>query len=294
MWVIGGAILGSYIGGALASDNLNPFTEQYWNDGWQGAVVGGIVGAGAGAIAATVFAGTAAGGTTAALMTSSTTPGTASLGWSMTSSALISGNMNMASTAIFTGGDLDQVWKSGVSGLISGAISGGVNYQIGTKYHEVGFWKGMGIHGTVGGTTNLIDGSINGMKGEELFWHTMKGAGISGIAGGVSEGLRSRIDGKSFWTGSDKKVRMDNGCWRNIHRDPLTLNIKKGQYSAAVFPNFDIGDKNVSIPIGFGWDFNSSTKMWNTTYTHILDGTETYFKTWYNFPILFPFIPFIH
>ncbi len=43
--IITGAVLGGYFGGALASDNWNPVSKQYWQDGWQGFTAGAVIGA---------------------------------------------------------------------------------------------------------------------------------------------------------------------------------------------------------------------------------------------------------
>ena len=230
-FVIGGAIIGSYIGSAIKAGeghhgaNWNPFGGKKGGRGgtdwWKGAIVGGIVGAGAGALMASVL-----GPSTVGYMVNGT--GGSSLGWSMTSSSLISGNFNMAFTAI-SGGDLDETWKSGISGLISGAITGGVNYKLDPVKNSLGFWKGAGIHGTVGGTTSLIDGKIQGLKGEDLLWHTLRGAGTSALMGGISEGLQARWDGKSFLTG-DYPIDKTDPCLQ-IFREPLpwpTLRIQLG------------------------------------------------------------------
>ncbi len=235
MWVIGGAIIGAYIGGSIKAGeagkaNWNPFggKQGKWtkeSEWWKGAIVGGIIGAGAGALTASFL-----GPSTVGYMVNAT--GGSSLGWSMTSSSLISGNLNMAFTAVSSGGDIDAVWKAGVSGLISGAITGGVNNMINPVKNSIGFWKGAGIHGTVGGTTSFIDGKIQGLEGEDLFWHTFIGAGTSALAGGISEGLQARWDGKSFFTG-DFPIDKSDPC-HQIFREPLPWPRLRIQQAATV------------------------------------------------------------
>ena len=133
-FVIGGAIIGSYIGGSisagdggLANANWNSFggKQRSWKgtDWWKGAIVGGI--AGAGALAATAIGGPA----TQALILGGPGNG-ASLGWSITSSSLTAGNLQMGVTGIATGGDIDAMWKAGFSGLASGAIRKKENFYI--------------------------------------------------------------------------------------------------------------------------------------------------------------------
>ena len=260
--MIGGAILGSYIGGSisagdggLANANWNPFggKQGSWKgtDWWKGAIIGGIAGAGAGALAATAFGGAG----TIALMSNGM--GGSSLGWSMTSSALTMGNLNMGMTALM-GGDIDAVWKAGVSGLISGAITGGVNNYINPRLNNIGFFEGAAIHGAVGGTTNLIDGAINGKKGEDLFWYTLKGAGTSALVGGITEGFSARADGKSFWTGGYQKINNygQHGCSGQIFRDKLSLNNPGSNFALTL--KVPIGDsKTLNIPF-LGWKLNKN------------------------------------
>jgi hypothetical protein len=294
IWFVAiGFVVGAYIGGAISAGDggfkgaeWNPFNGSWKDtDWWKGAIVGGIVGAGAGALAASAFGGAS----TMLLMQNATATGS-SMSWSMTSSGLLMGNLNMGMTAL-SGGDMDALWKSGVSGLISGAISGGISNYMNPRFSSIGFWKGAGIHGTIGGVTSLIDGAITGLKGNELLNHTLKGAVTSALMGGISEGIQSRFDGKSFWTGNNKRIKYADGCYRNILRDPLSLKADS-EFTAAIFPSFKVGDKTVSIPIGIGWDFRGKPN-WNTIYEHILNGERNYYDVWYNFPILVPFVPFV-
>ena len=292
-FVVAGAVIGGYIGGGLKSGNWNPVSTQFWNDGWQGVIVGGIVGAGLGALtAAGVAAGSGSVGYGATLKSTMFVPGGKTLAWSITSSALTTANLNMAVTGLMSGGDWDAMWKSGVSGLVSGALSGGVQnlvYQPDGKY--VGFWKGFGIHGGIGGVTSLVDGALQGKTGLDLAEYAGWGALKSGLIGGVTDGLKSRIKGKSFWTGNDKIAGYQNGCPKYLHRDPLTLN--KPDFKVGRIYSIEGKNRAFHFPVAFGMDFQNRFKSWNQYYRDIFTGKKEYSKVWFNFPILLPFIPFI-
>lgn len=210
--------MGSYIGGSVAAGdgglkggNYNPFggDKGSWKgtNWWKGAIVGGIVGAGAGALAATAFGGTAA------MSLMSNGAGGSSLGWSITSSSLTTANIQMGFAGLSSGGDLDAMWKAGVTGLVSGAITGGLSNGLNPRFHNLGFFEGAGIHGITGGSASLVDGYLNDKRGKELLWYTLKGAGTSAILGGIQEGLSaSLLDNGSFWTGGQKRIMLD-GKW---------------------------------------------------------------------------------
>ncbi len=253
-FVVGGAIIGGWIGASTTAEDgfsLNP--NNWGDDWWKGAIVGGVIGAGAGALAATTFGGAA----TQAMIWGAPGNGV-SLGWSITTSSLTSANLQMATTGLFSGGDLDLMWKSGVNGLISGAITGGVNKMINPIRNSLGFFEGAGIHGLTGGTTSFIEGKINGLNDEDLFYHTLKGAGFSAMMGGLQEGVSARLDGKSFWTGEFQK-RDNYGqrfCTGQIFRDKTIL--PKLESNFALTTGIPLGKNNkLMIPI-FGWDFNKN------------------------------------
>ena len=54
-----------------------------------------------------------------------TATGESTLGWSIASNSFLMGNLNMGS-ATFVGGNMDEIFQAGVSGLISGAAMGGL------------------------------------------------------------------------------------------------------------------------------------------------------------------------
>jgi len=83
MPVIVAAVVFGYGGGAMASGNHNPFTSQYWNDGWQGFAKGAVLGATV-ASGMVAFAGTAGTGAAAGAAGAKSTLG----------SSLLSGGVN--------------------------------------------------------------------------------------------------------------------------------------------------------------------------------------------------------
>ncbi|MCL2026984.1 MAG: FG-GAP-like repeat-containing protein [Bacteroidales bacterium] len=108
--VIIGAVVGSYVGGALQSGTWNPFTNDYWQNGWQGAIAGGLVGAAAGGLfsAAIGASGMTVAGTNVATKA-----------WGITSTALNSSAINIGMNAL-SGGGWDGAWKAGLVGLGTG------------------------------------------------------------------------------------------------------------------------------------------------------------------------------
>lgn len=288
-FVIAGAAIGSYIGGALAAGdgglkkaNWNPFggKQGSWKgtDWWQGAIVGGIVGAGIGALTATAVLPTSA---------FKVAGGGLKMSWAMTSHALSTANLNMAST-LLTGGGLNDAWRSGVSGLISGAISGGVDLHLGKKYHDLGFWQGFAIHGGVGGVTNAVDGALTGKSGKDYYMHIAKGLAISGTMGGLQEGISAWKDGRQFINGQRESFNYGNGCRLFKHKEVKMFSLDK---------TYD-GTRSLSIgrfhlPFWFSYDFTGNNrKFWNRMYTDQF-GNKTFDYVWYNFPIIIPFIPYI-
>jgi len=118
--VIIGAVVGAYIGGSVQQG-----TAAFWKwdsdfykqaDFWKSVTIGAIVGAGVGALTSmAILPG-------ASFCTAAGVPTTA---WSMTSQALLWGNVNMF-TSLASGGDVDAIFKAGLSGLAIGAVTGGV------------------------------------------------------------------------------------------------------------------------------------------------------------------------
>jgi len=202
-FVLGGAIIGGWIGASTTAEkgfSLNP--KKWGDDWWKGAIVGGIVGAGIGALISPMILPTGAG----SLFT--TAAGTPTLGWQLASSALTSANFNIAFAGLSSNFDLDAMMKSGVSGLASGIITGGTNFLIDNAKHSIGFLEGSLIHGGTRGAINYVDGKIKRLEGEELWNHTKKGILSSAILGGLIEGFQAHYDGKNFLTGNFKKTSI--------------------------------------------------------------------------------------
>lgn len=116
-FIVGGAILGSYVGASMQQGSFNPGN---WESGWwKGAITGALVGAGAGALVASMMPVTAGGifanGTTAA--------GGITKSWGITTGILTSANVNIAFNAL-SGGGWDGAWKAGLAGAATGAWVG--------------------------------------------------------------------------------------------------------------------------------------------------------------------------
>lgn len=111
--VIIGAVAGGTAGGIIAHNN-----GQDW---WKGAIAGAFIGAAAG-LGVSAAIGPAGG--ISGITVGNSTAATAQLSkaWGITSSAIQSANVNMAMTA-FQGGDLDNIYKSGIVGAASGLFS---------------------------------------------------------------------------------------------------------------------------------------------------------------------------
>jgi RHS repeat-associated protein len=118
--VIVGAVAGSYIGGAVTSDNWNPISKQYWQDGWEGAIVGGLLGATAGAIFSAAMAPTALGSASGFHTTGMVVGGEATAGWGITTTSLQSSSINIG-LSYAQGQGVEEAWKAGVVGAASGA-----------------------------------------------------------------------------------------------------------------------------------------------------------------------------
>jgi RHS repeat-associated protein len=112
--VIIGAIVGAYAGASVQSNSWN-FTE-WKSDAWKGAIVGAFVGASIGAM------GAAAGGATGI----KSAAGVVSKAWGITTTGIQGANINMLISAV-SGGNLDNVYKSGIAGAVSSlyAATGG-------------------------------------------------------------------------------------------------------------------------------------------------------------------------
>ncbi len=187
--VIIGAVAGAYTGGAIAAGdgglsgaNWNPFggDQGSWQgtDWHKGAITGGIIGAGVGLGFSAGFAkalsikglGSTAGGFGAT--------GASSFGWNITSNALITANINIASTAM-QGGDWDAVYKSGLVGLGAGAVGG-----------LAGSIKMSGPAGVANGKTTSAF-ALKASKTQNLVTNVLNG-GADRYVKGIDAGLSHR------------------------------------------------------------------------------------------------------
>ncbi len=146
--VIIGAVVGGYTGASIQSG-----TAAFWNwqpDAWKGAIVGAFIGAAAGAGVLAII------GPTGGITGITTSAGTVSQGWGITTTALQSANVNMAFTT-FGGGDIDNIYKSGLVGAASGAFTAtggfGMVNAWGSKSEALQFvgrqlYQGIGTAGT--------------------------------------------------------------------------------------------------------------------------------------------------
>jgi RHS repeat-associated protein len=198
--VIIGAVVGAYTGASIQSGTLNP--TKWDADAWKGAIVGGIIGAGVGFLGATALPSLGVNVTTAS--------GTAAFGYgttatsaiSLTSQALISGNISIVSNYA-QGRGLEGAWKAGVIGLGSGALSAGIEIGLGndisssvnTTTHVKLFDSDISAiaqaagSGTYGAIDRYIRLREEGVKGWELLGYSalgfMEGAAIGALSGGV-------------------------------------------------------------------------------------------------------------
>ncbi len=119
-----GAVIGIAVGGASHARTLD-FTT--WSgDSWKAAAIGGIIGAGLGFAASYGLA--ASGANITGISASGFThaaglSGAHTMGWNITSNALITANLNLTSASL-QGRGLDGVFQSGIIGLASGALGG--------------------------------------------------------------------------------------------------------------------------------------------------------------------------
>jgi len=140
--VIIGAVVGFEAGGWISSGTPAPW--KWEGDDWKAAGVGAIVGAGAGALTAAAI-GSAGGITGMTYATGSAFTSTATTtGWSITSNALLSANIGIASN-LLQGRGIDGAFKGGLIGLAAGGI---------------GAWSTTAIEGSSLGA-NLFSEEIN-------------------------------------------------------------------------------------------------------------------------------------
>ena len=107
-FVVGGAILGSFIGGSMAAGTMN-VTQWGGTNWWQGTIAGAFVGVAAGGMLASAVG--------AAGMVSGNAATTA---WGTTSAIVNSASINIGINAI-SGGGWDGAWRAGLVGAATGA-----------------------------------------------------------------------------------------------------------------------------------------------------------------------------
>jgi hypothetical protein len=147
-----GAAAGGTAGGVIAENNGESF--------WKGFGVGAIVGGGIGLGASSVLSGTTGkiGGIFKSKLTTSTIHSTTTVGWNIGSNALITANINIASSTL-QGRNFNAIFNSGLVGLGAGAIGGG----IGGAYHKgkLNLYEGVFSQRAIK-ATNYITGGLNG------------------------------------------------------------------------------------------------------------------------------------
>ncbi len=225
-FVLGGAILGGYLGASMQQGTLNPLK---WNsDWWKGAITGAIVGAGVGALAASMMPATAGG----IFANSATAAGGITKAWGITTSILTSANINIAMNGI-SGGGWDGAWKAGMVGAASGAwvatgglglaknglfgskLAGKLAYQIGgTAMGSIGSnWiKGNGVLSKVNVGVGPITFTLG--KGQKLFQFGPNAGSI--ITNGLGLMNAAFFDGKIKWDNENLGINYIGGLYDKI------------------------------------------------------------------------------
>lgn len=175
--VIIGAVAGAEIGGAWASGwkNWNPL--NWSSKEWKGAGIGAMVGAGVGL--GVSWGLSAAGAKVSGIYaTYGLTGGATTTAWNITSNALITANINMASSWM-QGRDETETLLSGASGLVAGAIGG----YIGGRYNGSFGFSQKAIRATnyytatINGTLDRFTNSVyNGESRDQVITNTFFGA----------------------------------------------------------------------------------------------------------------------
>jgi len=279
--IIVGALVGAYTGASLESH-----TAAFWNwdkNAWKGAIIGGILGGAGGALVDVLAAASSSTAVTGMLVA-----GKSTLGWAMTSNAFVTGAINMGVTTLTSSGNIDAVWKSGVTGLLSGALSGGLNVAF--PKNQLGFWGGLEVGGVIGATSYGLDGYLKGKRGWDLLGYMGEGALITGISTGLSDGFFSRIKGNSFFTGKDYEIV--NGCKVPLGLKPLNINF---DFAPKLKLGFSVErDGEYTSAYSFGFDFHQD-KWWQSPYylndlpSHPIAEPKLSGEDW-NFPLFFRLI----
>jgi RHS repeat-associated protein len=217
--IIIGAFTGSYIGGAIAAGegglrgaNWNPFGGKSgsWDgtDWWKGAIVGGFIGASAGYLWSAAVG--PAGGITQNLV------GFGKAAWQVTGRGLLSATQNMLFSQ-WRGED--DIWKSGITGFASGALTRGIDYK---RKWAKGFLKNVLVQGSIGSSVDALDLWLS--EEDITLSKSILSFGQHGLIGGISGGLKSMYEGKNFWTGDYRNT--GGPCPRNIYREKWKFNPK--------------------------------------------------------------------
>jgi hypothetical protein len=178
--VIAGAVIGSVTGGITAHKN-----GSNW---WKGAIVGGLIGAAAGAGVSAAIG--PAGGITGMTVGNSTAASAAlTKSWGIATSAIMGANTSMASTAI-RGGNLDNIYKSGLVGAASGAFSASGGFGLvnawGSKSNVLNF-AGRQLYQAIGSAGQSIGN--NWAMGEDLLSRVSVGVGPVNLTFGKGQSL---------------------------------------------------------------------------------------------------------
>jgi RHS repeat-associated protein len=196
--VIIGAAIGAYTGASIQSGTLNP--TKWGSDAWKGAIVGGIIGAGVGFLGAAGLPSLGVNVTTASGAAAFGSGATATSAMSITSQALLSGNIAIGSNYA-QGRGLEGAWKAGLIGFGTGALSAAIDIGLtstniistsGTSTNVKLFDSDISAiaHAAGGGTYGAIDRYIRlreeGVRGGELAGYTLLGFVEGAAIGGLS------------------------------------------------------------------------------------------------------------
>ena len=184
--VVAGAIIGAYTGASIQSG-----TAAFWNwkrNFWKGAIVGSIIGATIGYGFSSAMA-VAPNSSITGMIKSINGIATITKSAGITGSIIHSGIASMAVSSVL-GGDLDEVWKSGITGLITGAwaITGGLGMVKGfgssSKIARLAGKLGYQMIGTVGQSIGT-----NWAKRRKLFSKVTLGVGPVNLTFGKGQRL---------------------------------------------------------------------------------------------------------
>lgn len=177
--VIIGSVVGGYAGASIQSGSWNP--GKWEKDWYKGAITGALIGAAAGAGVSAAIG--PQGGITGITVGNSTAAGAGlTKGWGIATSALQSANLNIGIAAGRDGSTIDNVYKSGLVGLFSGAFSASGGFGLAKS----GF-AGRLAYQSIGTSTSSIGN--NWAMGEDLFSRVMVGVGPVNLTFGKDQNL---------------------------------------------------------------------------------------------------------